>query len=613
MICRSMAVAVVRAAFFLGLVQCGTAAAQQKAVEMAEPKRFALVIGNAKYGHVDGNLSPLGSPCADDEESDSDVKAVAAAFADAKWEVEKVCNLKTADLRTKINDFNDRVLEVPRAMGVIYFSGHGAHVAGMNYIFGVDAEFKPEAEFSKYKQHPHARLFGKSAVALDDAMSQLRHLWGKAVVAVVDACRDNPIVDEFRKKGIVTAKYPVAATQFPNVVFAFATAAGEPAPDGGAGNVSRYARFFAEEIRRSGSASTDVEIEHLLSATRTKVIKDSAHRQIPAKIGDLQRPPVFCMKGCPSLMEEWETLGGLFGLTSLAEESAKPAILARARGVRPRPAWSGPPFVPRLHTAGDRGGSRIGNARLLFTPQAANRVEAPAPDDESVDPGLRQLKVDILYCSGDPLMEERRARAARLQHYLQGLTGERSPVRGFEIGVTRVLPLPPNINQRLYKTSDSAVVYSKDNPAAFAWADHIRVQTTPVLRMAPQIGSSSEFLTVLICDGVDLSSKQTVVYLHVGNDEQKRNAQALLGDLQAAVPEANVIRGIEIVKSLPKISDLRYFFPEQKEFAVRLASAASEVFGTAVTPRLIRGYENRLKGKAVMEIWLAETPKRAGE
>ncbi|QBE65765.1 caspase family protein [Pseudoduganella lutea] len=609
---RSLGVAVIRTALLIGSAQCGMAVAQQKAVEIAEPKRFALVIGNAKYGHRAGNLTRLGSPCADDENSESDAKAVAEAFADAKWEVEKLCNLETAELRTKINDFNDRVLEVPRALGVIYFSGHGAHVAGMNYIFGVDAEFKPEVEYSKYKQHPHARLFGKAAVALDDAMSQLRHLWGKAVVVVVDACRDNPIVDEFRTKKVVTAQYPVAATQLPNVVFAFATAAGEVAPDGGPGNVSRYARFFAEEIRRSGSVSTNVEIEHLLSATRTKVIKDSAHRQIPSKIGDLQRPPVFCMKGCPSLMEEWETLGGLFGLTSVADEFIKPAMLAQTGGVALRPARNGY-VAPRMQTTGHRSGSRTGNARLFFTSQATNRVEPQAPDDESADPGLRQLKVDILYCSGDALIEERRARASQLQQYLEGLTGERSPVRGFEIGATRILPLPPNINQRVYKTSDSAVVYSKNNPAAFAWADHIRVKTRPVLRMAPQAGSSSEFLTVLICDGVDLTSKQTVVYLHVGNDDHRRNAQALLGDLQTAVPEANVIRGIEIVKSLPKKSDLRYFFPEQKEFAVHLAGAASEVFGTAVTPRLIRGYENRLKGTAVMEIWLAETPKRASE
>jgi len=572
------------AAIILGILFAaspGVVFAQQEAVKTAEPKRFALVIGNAKY---DGALSPLGSPCSDDPARNTDVRLVADALTAARWEVESTCNLTTQQLRSKIDAFTDRVLAEERAFGIVYYSGHGAQVAGVNYLFGVDAMFDEEVEVKKYAQNTYAPLFGQSAVQLDYAMGRLTHLWGKAVVFIVDACRDNPIIDALRARRINTARYPAAASaQVPNVIYAFATESGAVAPDGGIGSASRYARFLAESIRK-GMGATGGEIDQVLMAARTSVMKETHAVQVPGRVGDLQRPPVFCITGCPSLLEDWNSWNTEF---------------AGAAAPSSRPHTDSPRVM--LQTVKYRVGSRPPFAQDGAPPAP------PAPVAPAAAAPRQALRVDILYCVGDKFEALRAGKSSALKARLQELSGARSPVAGFDIGTVSTVPMPPKVNQAIYRAEDSSVVYNDGSPAQQAWAAHISQLVTPPLRLVAQPGVASDFLTVRLCDQANLNAKPVPVYVQVASDAQKSSALALKDSFKAAFPNAAIARGVEVVSNSPDKSELRYFHAEQAGSAAMLADAAASILHEPVAAKLIPGYEVKLKGSTVMELWIGKT------
>jgi len=566
------------------------AQAQSAALQTAEPKRFALVIGNADYGKIVGTLPPLGSPCSDVDNRETDVKAVADALVTAKWEVKTLCNLTTSQLRDAIRDFNDRVLIERRAFGIIYFSGHGAQVAGTNYLFGIDADINEDEEVLKYEQNHYAPLFGRSAVSLDEAMRTLEPLWGKGVVVIVDACRTNPIIKELLKRKIDTARYPAASSQPTNIVYAFATALGEPAPDNRLGRSTYYSQVLADVIKTSDGNSDHEEIEQILSVTKSRVVKGTLHMQIPGKAGDLQRPPKFCIKGCPSRIEDWESATEQFANTDVR---MNPFVNTLARLEAPNPRTS----LRFMKVA-------LAQADTSFPPvQEPRHIQDADTAPENV---RRKLRVDILYCAGDETAKQRQAKAARIEAYLNGLKGGNSPVAGFEIGDVKLVPVPPKINQTLYRANDSAIIYNEGSPALYDWAQEIRSTVSPPLRLAGKPGSASDYLSIVVCDAADLSARPATIYVQVASDLQKTTAQALQAVLKNALPGATVPRGIEVVRTSPNLTEVRYFTPAQKADATRAADAVSGALRSKVKARYIPGYEDKLKDSSVIELWLGK-------
>ena len=593
---------VMKITMFLAFTLCGTAAsAQQAALQTAEPQRFALVIGNAKYGDPEGNLPELGSPCSEDAAQPSDAGVVADAFLASNWEVKKVCNLTTDAMRNEINAFNTRILRIPRAFGVIYFSGHGAQVAGANYIFGVDANVDEEVEAETFRQSSYAPLFGDSAISLDDAMRRVSPLWGKAVLLIVDACRNNPIIDKLREKHINTAQYPSATSQSTNIVYAFATAQGAVAPDGGPGGISRYARFLSQAIRTS--AANQEEFELTLSTVATLVMKDSHHAQIPIRDGDLQRPPRFCIAGCPSPIAEWESwnVENDEVPTSAPDRAvaAGPAPVSAPAPVAPAPPP--PPPAPAFAVAAP--------TEALIRPTHLGLVAAAKKSLAAIGQAntVRPLHVDILYCSGDTYTDERKSKASELRDQLQVLRGPNSPVGGFEIGDVRLLPLPAMVNASIYHASDSAVMYNEGSPAQLAWARHISAASTPFLRMAAKPGLSSDSMTVLLCDSVNMDAKQPVIYIQIADDAQQTGAEALRSGMKRSLTDANIQLSAERVKGNPTQTEVRYFTKSQAAYALQVAASAAELLQYPVPSRWVPGYEAKLKRASVFELWLGHS------
>lgn len=585
------------AALTMHLLAVLPAHAQQVASKTAEPKRFALVIGNAAY--TSDNLPPLGSPCSADRDATSDTKLVASAFSAARWQVELHCNLSTADLRTKINAFNDRVLAEPRAFGVIYYSGHGAQVGGTNYLFGVDADIDEKTEASKYAQNSDALLFGGGAISIDEAMLKTRGLWGKGVVVIIDACRDNPLLKALRERKINTARYPAASLQIPNVVFAFATSAGQVAPDGGLGKTSRYASSLADAIKTHSGE----DIEQVLSFASTKVIRDTHQDQVPGRIGELQRPPRFCVTGCASLLSQWQSARDTFGDAN--------ADNPRLRSLAPRSA-----VAPRVVTVRARLPQAAPEPTRLAPSDTSAPQETPAPESTPATPPTpatpaqlaRTVAVDVLYCSGaDTNAPFRKQRASRIHDNLAVFKTRASPVPGLVLGELRLQALAPAANQALYRASASTIYYSQDSPTLRTLASAISQASNPPLQLATRPGSAPSYLTIVTCDGVDVKQQTPTVYIQVALEQQRAGAQALRQDLQGALPAFRFANGIQYVERSPRKSEVRYFFPDHAVRAKELAKASATVLGHTVVTHYISGYETKLAGSTLLELWLGKT------
>lgn len=530
---------------------------------------------------------------------------MADALASVNWRVETVCNLTTAQLRTKISDFNDRVNREERAFGIIYFSGHGAQVSGTNYLFGVDADIKEKVEFGTYKQNPNAILFGGSAIALDPAMRQVQPLWGKAVAVFIDACRTNPIFAKMREEGLDLIRYPSPASNPPNILFSFSTKDGEASPDAGLGGVSRYARVLAAAIR-SQTADQPEELDAVLATVSTQVFVQSKRTQLTDRAGSIQRPPKFCIRGCPSLEEEWKTFYQQFGPApqrgsrSVDVNRAKPTLAMRISTHRE------PSGAPRLWRMSDSP-SVVSQAPVPSQP-APPQVQPAAALADLTAGTTRKVRFDVLYCAGDAGESQRLAKAERIGTYLSRLTGANSPVGGFEVGEVKILGIPPAANAAIYKAADSVLTFNRDSPAQEQWALSLQQGgLASEFRVEAKPGIASDYMSVLVCDGARPPPAGPTIYLQAATKDQVGKASALGISLTQRLPNAKVAKEVEIVEKSPNQTEIRYFSRSEASEAAAVARTTEDLLNRPVRARFVPGYDGKLNGARLVEIWMGKT------
>lgn len=168
-------------------------------------------------------------------------------------------------------------------IALVYFAGHGFQIDGSNYLLAAD---------------------GRSLVGLDAMLRSLTEKT-KGVIFVVDACRNNPLIDAdsstameivevegnmraleavtlddivFSNKGLAQ----VGSLRGLSAVVFFSTEPGNTAEDGdGAGKGSPFAIEFAREIRRRQS------LDETFRKTAVAVNERTDGRQSPWRQGDL--------------------------------------------------------------------------------------------------------------------------------------------------------------------------------------------------------------------------------------------------------------------------------------------------------------------------------------
>lgn len=591
------------------------ALAQQAAIQALEPQRFALVIGNGAYT---ASLSPLGSPCHHDprhpessspQDPPGDAEVMAKAFEAAGWQdVEKVCNLTRSELRDKIDAFVDRIAQTERAFGVIYYSGHGAQVRSRNYLFGVDADIDTSKELKAFKQNPDARLFGSGAVELESTFGPLNPFYGKAVVVIIDACRDNPLIKDLRQSGMHAVTYPTRIEPLDGIVFSFATKSGATAPDGGFQALSPFTQSLAKEITELAS-SPGVGIEELIAQTNTAVEIASRGDQKPRKVGELRRPPLFCLKGCPSKLVDWQTATDILSsdlISSADTIVARDARLAELQVALPRQL--------RAQPVRSRSGLQLADLSLpssaavnraildrAIEKKMASPVRGPV---QAVDDYTRQFAIDVYWCEGDSRRDARMSNAQALKLRLQTLYSSKSPVPGFSLGAVRALPLNSAIASK-QRIADHRILVDKDSAVERSWARAIQAASATKFEIQERTGGSSpDRISAFVCDGFDFSDPIDSVYFHAATGVSDETLISVKQGLSKSVNGINVILETEQVDKSPNLTQVRYFDEAQGEKAAQVATYLGSVLGHGVESRFFPEYKFQLGAKRVIEVWI---------
>ena len=223
-------------------------------------RRIALVIGNANYK----NAPILANPYRD-----------ATLVADAL----KRTGFQTVTLQTDLG--RDGLVSALRIFAqqaetadwsLVYYSGHGMEVGGVNYLVPVDAKIATD------------RDIGFEAVALEQVLNAAERSRMLRLI-ILDACRDNPFANQMKRTLTVASRSvsrglasiePDAGT-----LVVYAAKDGEVALDGDGLN-SPFAIAFVKNLQTPG-----LEVRRMFDFVRDDVMEATQRKQKPFSYGSI--------------------------------------------------------------------------------------------------------------------------------------------------------------------------------------------------------------------------------------------------------------------------------------------------------------------------------------
>jgi tetratricopeptide (TPR) repeat protein len=225
---------------------------------VSSARRVALVIGNSAYE----NVALLPNPVRDES-------TVADALRRAGFQTVMV----STDLRREmfVQTLRDFAAYADKAdWAVVYFSGHGMEVAGVNYLIPIDAKLSSDRDLQF------------EAVPLDQVLAAVegaKHLR----LVMLDACRDNPFISQMRRsvasRSIGRGLAPVEPE--PGTLVVYAAKHGETALDGDGPN-SPFASSLVKRMPTPG-----LEVRRLFDLVRDDVLALTGRHQQPFSYGSL--------------------------------------------------------------------------------------------------------------------------------------------------------------------------------------------------------------------------------------------------------------------------------------------------------------------------------------
>ena len=300
---------------------------------LAKPNRVALVVGVAHYETV----NPL-------KNTVSDAQLVGAALKRLGFTVTPLIDPERKDLAAAIAAFAQQAQGADAA--VIYFSGHGAEVAGVNYLFPRDAS--------------NASMDKMIASGFEASKVREAVLQAKAVrLVILDACRDNPAQGQtISLKGGLARETGGLTTQ---VVTLMAAAPGQAALDG-AGDNSPFALALIQALQRP----------RLTTGELPRFVQSEVQRQT----NDRQSP---------DLQGIWVDIYWSFDGKAPDRGRAQADVDAQARGKREQAFWqtirnsTDPADFQAYLDQSDRG-----EFSGLYRPLALNRVRVLADQSRTM-------------------------------------------------------------------------------------------------------------------------------------------------------------------------------------------------------------------------------------
>ena len=195
-------------------------------------RKVALVVGNTQYKNASLVLfNPK-----------NDAEDVAAALRSLDFEVVLTVDASKRDFDVAMTQFARLATGADAAL--FYYAGHALQYQGRNYLMPIDGELEDEVSL-RYQM-----------VMLDDVRAAVERADGVKIV-ILDACRNNPVVDNLRRK-MAGASRSIDATRglaridkALGMVVAYSTAADDVAADG-AGRNSPFTGALLRRLKEPG-------------------------------------------------------------------------------------------------------------------------------------------------------------------------------------------------------------------------------------------------------------------------------------------------------------------------------------------------------------------------
>jgi uncharacterized caspase-like protein len=229
------------------------------AAQAPDDLRIALVIGNAAYPEP----ATLANP-------GNDAAAMSATLKTLGFSVFEVRNGTATQMRSAVAKLRE-TLQGKRAVGLLYYAGHGLQVDFRNYMVPVDAKLASAADVPA------------QTVDVGQVIEAFKAAGNRMNIVVLDACRDNPFAQGSSNKGLAPLDAPSGT------LLAYATAPGNVAEDGdpGTGN-GVYTSFLVKELQKPAA-----RIEDVFKRVRLQVRQFSQGRQIPWESTSLEEDFYF--------------------------------------------------------------------------------------------------------------------------------------------------------------------------------------------------------------------------------------------------------------------------------------------------------------------------------
>jgi hypothetical protein len=216
--------------------------------------KVALVIGNGAYQ----NATALPNPS-------NDASDIAAKLQELGFTVIGGNDLDYAAMGAKIGEFEDASRDAD--VTLLFYAGHGMQVNGRNFLVPTNAKLERESSLQ---------------FEAIDAETILRSMSGpgKTAIALLDACRDNPLSRRFaRSLGTRSTAVPqglaVPAVSGGGILIGFATSPGDVAADG-EGRNSPFTTALLKHLAEPG-----VEIQQVMTRVKRDVFDSTKSNQEP--------------------------------------------------------------------------------------------------------------------------------------------------------------------------------------------------------------------------------------------------------------------------------------------------------------------------------------------
>jgi len=212
-------------------------------------KRYALVIGNSNYKHVQTLNNPV-----------NDAHDFSELLEKMNFDVISLTDATYMEIRSAFLKFQEKLMKGPpgQTVGLFYYAGHGLQNSGENYLVPIDASVEFEDDIPR-QCFPVQRIVLENMAISNSRMN----------ILILDACRKNPFPSALRMEegGLIEMKKAKGS------FIAYATAPGSTAWDGDGRN-GLYTQELIKALGRPG-----LSIEQVFKEVRLNVLRLSEGRQ----------------------------------------------------------------------------------------------------------------------------------------------------------------------------------------------------------------------------------------------------------------------------------------------------------------------------------------------